>query len=61
MAVFIDEEDFRGTGDFADVGDAGFGFGGDGAEERNAFWRYGEEERVVFAAVEGELEGIEVD
>lgn len=41
------------------MGDAGFGFGGDGAEKRGAFWRDGEEEGVVFAAVQGELEGIQ--
>ena len=58
MGVFIDEEDFAGTDDFADLGDAGFGFGGDAAEKRSAVWRDGEEDGVVFAAVEGELEGI---
>lgn len=59
MAGGVNEEDFGGAGDFADASDAGFGFAGERAKERGAFGRDGEEEGVVFAAVEGELEGIE--
>ena len=60
-AIRVDEEDFAGAGDCADLSDASFGFGGDGAEKKSAFGRDSEEEGIVFAAVEGELEGVKVE
>lgn len=55
----MNQENFSGTRDFADVSYAS-SFAGDGAKERRGFGRDGEEQAVIFSAMEREPERVEI-
>lgn len=57
MAVAVNQNNFARAGDFADLGNVGVVR--EAAEAWRRFWRDGEKQAVVFAAVESESERID--